>query len=559
MKKHFVLPLLSAAVIIAGCGKAPEPSLSQNADGHQSTAQVEFQAEQLSRHIQQLASDAFLGRQPGTEGETLTVDYLVQQFQQLGLQAGNDGSFTQAVPYMQVTNIGQPQVRLTGSANGWQPQVGTDIVVSSRTGQTEVNLSASDIMFAGYGVVAPEYQWHDFAALDAKGKTVIVLVNDPGFASKDPALFKGEEMTYYGRWTYKYEECARQQAAACLIVHDTAAAGYGFNVVQNMMQRAQFDLANNQSAKTPVIGWLSTEGAEQLFASAGLDFQALKTRAAQPGFQAVALEGHQLSASIKLDVQTGSSNNVLAALPGKSRADEWLVVTAHWDHLGAIPKEDGALAIYNGAIDNAGGVAALLAIAEQAVAQGGFERSVLFLVITLEESGLLGTKHYVANPTVPLAQIVANINIDALLPVPETRDIWIIGLGQSELDDVVRSQAAKQQRVVIGNPEVEKGFFYRSDQFAFAQVGIPGLFMGPGTDSLQGGKAVGEAALQATQARYHTPDDIFTPDWDFGALLQDTQLHYLVLEDLANSGQWPNWSTQSEFYQLGQQLRQTRQ
>lgn len=547
MNKHPLLTLALLGLTLSACSKAPEPAAS--------TALPDFQSEALAQHIRTLASDEFLGRQPGTEGETRTVHYLVEHFRQLGLQPGHAGSYTQAVPYMQVTNIGNPKVQLSGSPSGWQPEIGSDLVISSRTGQTQVTLEPSDIVFAGYGVEAPEYQWHDYAAFDATGKTVIVLVNDPGFASQDPALFKGPEMTYYGRWTYKFEECARQQAAACLIVHDTEAAGYGFAVAQNMMQRAQFDLADNTSEKTPVIGWLSSTGAEQLFASAGLNFQALKTAAHQPGFQAVPLTGHQLSASIELDVQTGRSDNVLASIPGTSRADEWIVVTAHWDHLGAIASEGGELAIYNGAIDNAGGVAALLEIAAKAQQQGGFERSVLFLVVTLEESGLLGTKHYAANPTVPLANIVANINIDALLPVPATRDVWIIGLGQSELDDVVRRQAERQGRVVAGNPEVEKGFFYRSDQFAFAQVGVPGLFMGPGTDSLSGGTGVGEAALQATQSRYHTPDDTFSEDWDFGALLQDTQLHYGVLEELANSGQWPNWSKHSEFYQLGQQRR----
>lgn len=549
MKSISFLPwaVLGLSVTLSACNKAPE----QQAE----PAFVEFQAEALAQHIRVLASDEFLGRQPGTAGDTLTVNYLVEQFQRIGLEPVHADSFTQAVPYIQVTNIGTPAVQLHGSPTDWQPEVGTDIVISSRTGHTQVTLEPSDIIFAGYGVEAPEYQWHDFAATDVTGKTVIVLVNDPGYASNDPALFKGREMTYYGRWTYKFEECARQQAAACLIVHETDAAGYGFGVAQNMMQRAQFDLADNNIAKTPVVGWLSSAGAEQLFASAGLDFQTLKSQAHQPGFSAVTLAEHQLSAQIELDVQTGRSDNVLAALPGKSRADEWIVVTAHWDHLGTIADESGQPIIYNGAIDNAGGVSALLEIADKAKQQGGFERSILFLVVTLEESGLLGTKHYAANPAVPLTHTVANVNIDALLPVPATQDVWIIGLGQSELDDVVSAQAARQGRVVAGNPEIEKGFFYRSDQFAFAQVGVPGLFMGPGTDSLQGGRAVGEAALAATQGRYHTPDDTFSEDWDFGAMLQDTQLHYLVLEELANSAQWPNWSSDSEFFQLGQELR----
>ncbi|WP_333607437.1 M28 family peptidase [Arsukibacterium sp.] len=548
MKKRSFIPLALLGLALSACSDAPNQPAA--------TELPEFQAESLAQHISILASEEFLGRQPGTEGETLTVAYLTEQFSKIGLTPGNGDSFAQAVPYMQMTTSGTPNALFQKASQTWQPVVGTDIVLSSRSGLAEVAISETEVVFAGYGVVAPEYHWNDYADIDARGKTVVVLVNDPGFASDNNAQFKGHEMTYYGRWTYKYEECARQQAAACLIVHDTAAAGYGFNVVQTSFgQRAQFELANSSAAKTPIVGWLSTEGAGALFAKAGLNFAELKQQAHQPGFKAQPLAELAFSASVSTDIVMGSSDNVLASLKGHSQPDEWIVVTSHWDHLGAITNDQGGMDIYNGAIDNAGGVAALLEIAAMAKQQGGFARSVLFLVVTLEESGLLGTKHYAANPVVPLKNTVANINIDALLPVGATKDVWIIGLGQSELDDVVRQQAAKQQRTVAGNPEVEKGFFYRSDQFAFAQVGVPGLFMGPGTDAITGGIVAGEAALNATQNRYHTPDDTFSHDWEMGAMLQDTQLHYLVIEQLANSAQWPQWSAHSEFYQLGKALR----
>lgn len=548
--KHTVL--ISAGLscmLLSGCSDKAEP--------HTPAALPQFSAQTLVPHIQALASDEFMGRQPGAIGESKTVEYLTRTFSQLGLQPANGGLYTQAVPYMQMTTRGTPQAMFKQGEQQWQPVVGDDIVVSSRTGQAEVAINDTDVVFVGYGAVAPEYNWNDYANIDARGKTVVVLVNDPGFASENDAQFKGTEMTYYGRWTYKYEECARQQAAACLIVHDTAAAGYGFNVIQTSFgQRAQFDLADNTNAKTPVVGWLSTAGAEALFAKAKLDFNQLKQQAHQSGFSATALTDITFSASVTTDIVMGTSDNVVASIKGNSTPDEWIVVTAHWDHLGAVTNAQGGTDIYNGAIDNAGGVAALLAIAEKAQQQGGFERSVLFLVVTLEESGLLGTKHYAANPVVPLKNTVANINIDALLPVGATKDVWIIGLGQSELDDVVRQQAAKQQRTVAGNPDVEKGFFYRSDQFAFAQVGVPGLFMGPGTDAIAGGVAAGEAALNATQNRYHTPDDTFSPDWEMTAMLQDTQLHYLVIAQLANSVLWPQWAENSEFALAGKALRQ---
>ena len=553
MKHTVLLSVGLSCLLLSGCSDNAEPPTSEN-------TLPQFTAQALVPHIKMLASDEFMGRQPGTIGDTKTVEYLTTTFSQLGLQPGNSGSYTQAVPFMQITTLGTPQAVFKHGEQQWQPVVGEDIVLSSRTGQTEVDINDSEVVFAGYGVVAPEYNWNDYANIDARGKTVVVLVNDPGFASKDPGQFKGAEMTYYGRWTYKYEECARQQAAACLIVHDTAAAGYGFNVVQTSFgQRAQFDLADNVNPKTPIVGWLSTAGAEALFAKAGQDFSQLKQQAHQNGFNASTLPDITFSASVTTEVVTGTSDNVVASIKGNSKPDEWIVVTAHWDHLGAVTNAQGGTDIYNGAIDNAGGVAALLAIAEKAQQQGGFERSVLFLVVTLEESGLLGTKFYAANPLVPLNKTVANINIDALLPVAATKDVWIIGLGQSELDDVVRQQAAKQQRTVAGNPDVEKGFFYRSDQFAFAQVGVPGLFMGPGTNAIEGGTAAGETAVQATQSRYHTPNDTFSNDWEMAAMLQDTQLHYLVIEQLANSTQWPQWSAQSEFYAAGKALHLTRQ
>jgi len=562
------LALLGAALMLAACGPAPSepgagPEAGRDADAARTQApavgsrSTDIRAEAIATHVRTLASDAFDGRQPGTPGERLTVDYLVDAFRAAGLAPGNQGRWTQSVPYVQITPSGTPTLRIHGESEMFEPAIPEQFVIGSRTGREVVEVADAPLLFAGYGVVAPEQDWDDYAGIDAEGAAVVVLVNDPGFGSGEDNRFKGREMTYYGRWTYKYEECARQRAAACLIVHEDVAAGYGFNVVQTSFgQRAQFELDRGADApdKTPVVGWLSTDAARDLFGRAGQDFDALAASAAQPGFQAVALGDLQLDARVESVVERGESDNVLAVLPGRSRPDEWVLVSAHWDHLGSVENPDGGRDIYNGAIDNALGLAAMLEIARALQAGGGTERSVMFLAVTLEESGLIGSRHYVDNPVQPLRQAVANVNIDALLPVPATRDVWIIGKGQSELDDIVREQAASLDRVVAPNPEVEKGFYYRSDQFAFAQAGVPGLFMGPGTDAVEGGREVGEAALAATQGRYHTPADEFGEDWVFDGIVADTQLHYRVVRALADGRQWPRWRQDSEFHAAGEAL-----
>jgi Zn-dependent M28 family amino/carboxypeptidase len=556
--------LLGATLaLLIACQALAEPGeASPKASAGDGRVPAAITAEGLARHIRTLAGDPFSGRQPGTEGERLTVDYLVAAFREAGLSPGNDDAFTQAVPYVQITTIGQPELRIHGADGSRSAKTPDDFVIGSRTGQAQVAIRDASLVFAGYGVVAPEQGWNDYADLDAAGKAVVVLVNDPGFGSSVSDRFKGREMTYYGRWTYKYEECARQRAAACLIVHDDAGASYGWNVVQSSFgARAQFDLDGGDEGRgdtVPVVGWVSTEAARALFARAGQDFDTLKQAAHEPGFRAVPLADLKLDAKVESTIERGTSDNVVAALIGHERPDEWVVVTAHWDHLGTTPREDGGVDIYNGAINNAAGLAAMIEMARALKQGGGTARSVLFLPVTLEESGLIGSRYYAAHPVVPLAQTVANVNIDALLPVAARHDVFITGFGQSELDGIVQREAERLGRRAVANPSVEGGSFYRSDQFAFAQAGVPGLFMGPGTDAVAGGLEAGKAEQAPMRTLYHTPEDAFSEDWNFEALVQDSELHLAVVRVLADGNMWPRWREGSEFRELGEALRKQR-
>lgn len=558
MRAILMMCLALSSTLTACDAPVPRESEARAGGAQQGSDAPEFTREALATHIRRLASDEFAGRQPGSDGEQRTVAYLTEAFRKIGLKPGNGSSYTQAVPYVKISTVGTPELRIAGKGGAYEPKIPEDFVLGSRTGLEEVSIESAGLVFAGYGVTAPEQAWNDYAGWDAAGKAVIVLVNDPGFGSEVADRFKGNEMTYYGRWTYKYEECARRRAAACLIVHDDAGASYGWNVVQSSFgARAQFDLDRGDAGNdaVPVIGWLTTQAARELFEKAGQSFDALKRAAHEPGFKAVALADLQLDAQVRSKVERGTSKNVLATLLGKTRPDEWVVVTGHWDHLGTAPREDGGVDVYNGAIDNASGLAAMLEIADALKAGGGSERSVLFLAVTLEESGLIGSRYYAANPVVPLEQTVANVNIDGLLPVSARKDVHIIGYGQSELEDIVRHEAEAQGRRVGPNPAVEAGLFFRSDQFAFAQVGVPGLFMGPGDEPARGGDDAVAAERAAITARYHTPQDDFSEDWTFDALLQDVGLHYRVVRVLADGQMWPQWREGSEFRALGEARR----
>ncbi len=511
----------------------------------------EISAEDFSAHVKVLASDDFAGRQPGSTGEEKTVEYLRRQFQRLGLEPGNGDSYFQTVPMIE-TRADPADIRMTLQVAGKTRQLafGEQMVIGSHTGKTEVKVDASPMVFVGYGVNAPEQGWNDYAGLDVKGKTVVMLINDPGFHSGDASLFEGRRMTYYGRWTYKFEEAARQGAAAAIIIHDTPGAAYGWDVVKSSWSGAQFDLpvADDPAPRLPMQGWISGDTAKALFTDAGLDIDKLRDAAGKRGFKSVPIGDARLDATIHNTIRQSQSRNVVARLRGSKRPDEAIVYSAHWDHLGVHAEEAGDN-IYNGAIDNGTGVAGVLEIAEQfAVQSPKPERSVFFLLVTLEESGLLGSAYYAAHPVVPLADTVAVINIDALPVVGPTRDMVVVGLGNSELEDILRPISDKQGRVLVEEASPEKGQFFRSDHFSFAKAGVPALYVKGGVDNIEKGRDAGLAMLDDyTKNRYHKASDNFDPDWDLRGIVQDLNALYGVGKVLSLNQDWPNYREGNAF------------
>lgn len=411
------------------------------------TTEAERIGAELHQHIRVLASDEFGGRAPATPGEVLTTDYLQAQFRALGLQPGNGDSYLQEVPVTEITADSNVVLALRGSDYYADLRYADDMVVSTYQEVENTGITSSELVFVGYGIVAPERNWNDYANVDVVGKTVVILVNDPGYATKDPELFNGNTMTWYGRWPYKYEEAARQGAAGAIIIHETGAAAYGWDVVRNSWTGPQIVLsdANGHADQSPVIGWITQDSARDLFDGAGLDFDALVTAAAQPGFQAVPIGDIRASANLTNVIRRSTSNNVVAVLPGTERPQETIIYSAHWDHLGTNPELPGDQ-IYNGANDNATGVAALLSLARK-FAENPLppKRSVVFLAVTAEESGLLGSQWYGENPLFPVATTVANINMDALGTNDPMRDVVVVGYGSSELEDYLREAVALQE------------------------------------------------------------------------------------------------------------------
>jgi Zn-dependent M28 family amino/carboxypeptidase len=523
----------------------PEP-VQPTPEGQFSAA---INAEDFAARLKKLSSDEFEGRKPGTIGERMTTAYIKDQFERIGLKPGVDGSWFQTVPMMQTEMLdpGSVKVDVKGSTSSVSFGIGSDMVVGTLNGSTEVDLENSDIVFAGYGVSTPE--WNDYADIDVKGKTVIVLVNDPGWGNQDPELFKGPTLTYYGRWTYKYEEAARQGAAALFIVHETPGAGYPWAVVENGWTGTQLSLpaSEDPAPRLETAGWFSEEAATRLFAAAGADFAALKKSADLRGFKPVSLDA-KLSVKFQNKIDVTSSENVIGYIPGSERPDEAIVYTAHWDHLGRDESLSGDQ-IYNGSIDNATGVAAILEIAEAfANQQTPPQRSVYFAAVTLEESGLLGAQYFVAHSPIAPEKIAANINIDAMHVAGPSRNVMVIGLGQSELDEYISEAAAAQGRTITGDEEPEKGFFFRSDHVNFARAGVPALYASGGLDLVEGGEAAGRAASsEYTTNRYHKPADNYDPNWDYRGVIADLDALYAVGRKLADETTYPQWKPGADF------------
>ena len=539
--------VLAATAALAACKREPEApaaapeAATPPAAAHTFTADI-TEAD-FADMVKALSSDEFEGRAPGSVGEEKTTAYLEAQMKRIGLQPGNNGSYFQDVPMVETTADEAATTMTLATAKGDHAlKFGTDYVIGTRTGQTEVKLDASDMVFVGYGVDAPEQQWNDYAGQDWTGKTVVMFVNDPGFHAKDETLFGGNRMTYYGRWTYKFEEAARKGAAAALIVHDTAGASYGWDVVKNSWAGPQYDLPakDDPEKRIPLQGWLSAEAARQLFADAGLDLDAAYASAGKRGFKPVPLKA-KATVSLKSSITEKTSRNVIGVLPGATKPDEAVLYMAHWDHLGKHEGEEGDN-IYNGAVDNATGVAGILEIAEAFAHQDPKPaRSVVFVAVTLEESGLLGSKYYVAHPTFPMDKIAGVINLDAMSVGGKSRDFVVTGKGNSELEDMLKVYADQQGRVLTEEGNPAGGYYFRSDHFNFAKAGVPALYAKGGNDLLEGGVEAGKAASEEYAKRYHQASDEMHEGWKLDGVVQDLQALYGVGKDLAVQDKWPNW------------------
>ncbi len=499
-----------------------------------------------------LSSDAFDGRKPGTRGEVLTIRYLVDQFRRMHLMPGNHGYWLQMVPVVTTTlvNTGTKlEVRAGGGVQAFA--YGTDMMAFTQDARPLVALRNSSMVFMGYGIDAPKWQWNDYKGVNVKGKTVIVLVNDPGYASGDPQLFDGKAMTWYGRWIYKYEEAARMGAAACFIVHTSDdAAGYPWTVVRNSNGGPLQSLPASAAPgpRLAVAGWLTLAAAQRLFHSAGLDFDTMAAQAAQRGFTPTPLPA-TASILLRSAVVHDRSYNVLGLVKGSKHPDEAVIYSAHWDHLGMVIGPRGRREVFHGAVDNGSGLSALLEIADAFAHQKTPpERSVVFLMPTLEEAADLGSQYYVTHPIFPLDKTVADINIDAWPIIGRARDMTVVGAGQSQLEDDLKQVLSLQGRELTPEATPQYGFYFRSDHFSFAKAGVPALIVGPGLDLIEGGRAAGLAgSADYTVRRYHTPNDVFDPNWDLSGTLEDIQTLYLLGRNLADGDAWPDWYADSEF------------
>ena len=528
----FVILIISAPVYASGSKQQAVDSITESI---------------LHKHIAILASDEFGGRAPFSEGEKKTLDYLENEFRRMGLEPGNGDSYLQAVPLVSTTITSSPVLLIKGGRGPQRFSAPEQFVVRNPRITGGVNLSDVEIVFAGYGITAPEYGWNDYESLDVAGKLVVVLVNDPGYATRNTRLFNGKAMTWYGRWPYKYDEALRRGAAGVLVVHETGAAGYPWGTLENSIPLPNFVIDNEHTENSLALeGWITTETARAVFSQADLSFDELKEAAKQRGFTGRALE---LTADIAFDtsILQRTSYNAVAGLAGSMRPDEAIIYTAHWDHIGTNPDITEGDNIYNGAVDNASGVAGLLSIAEAfSRLEQPLARSVYFLFLTAEEKGLMGARYYVQNPVVPLNRTVAIINFDVINLIGPTQDLKVIGMGKSDLDSYLTKHAPGLE--LTPDPRPEAGFYYRSDHFEFARAGVPALFTQGGIRHKEHGAARGlEAYDEYISKHYHRPSDEYDPDWDLRGAESDMKLLFKVGRDLADSDAWPEWKEGDEF------------
>jgi len=548
-----ILVVAAAALALAGCDAAVLSGSNGNDDALDipEIADGDISEKTMVDVTRELSSDEFEGRMPGSEGEKKTVELLTQRFEAAGLQPGNDGKWTQDVPLVEITGSDFAPLSITGGKDGGMAfEYGKDWVGVSYRETPRTRINNSELVFVGYGINAPERGWNDYEGLDMKGKTAVILVNDPDFGAEDlEGPFNGKAMTYYGRWTYKFEEAARQGAAAALIIHETEPASYGWNVVESSWSGPQAypQRGENAPALTEMNGWIQNDVAQKIFTAAGKDLAKLKEAARKKDFKAVPLDV-QASTSFANETREYMSQNVIGILPGTKRPEEYVLYTAHWDHLGRCTPADDGDDICNGAVDNATGTAALVALAEAQAKAGAADRSMVFLAVTAEEQGLLGSTYYAQNPVFPLDQTVGGVNMDAFLIAGPARDVTVVGPGKSQLDEFLAAALKADGRIATDNPNPEAGYYYRSDHFPFAKQGVPMLYLDGGEDLVDGGREAGEAvAKEYRDNRYHGPKDEFDENWDWSGVMADLQLYYRLGRMMAMSTSWPNWVEGDEF------------
>ena len=541
----------AAAASLAGCSMAGTDSARPDAALDIPDVEAgQLSVETMKRVVEKLSSDEFEGRAPGTPAEEKTVAYLTEQFEAAGLKPGNNGSWVQDVPLVEIAGKDFGPLTVSGKGKEMKFSFGDEWVGVTYREDQQTDLKDSELVFVGYGINAPEKGWNDYAGIDMKGKTAVILINDPDYETQGlSGEFNGRAMTYYGRWTYKYEEAARQGAAGAIIIHDTFPAAYGWNVVESSWSGPQIyaERKDGGADQTQLNGWVQKPVAEKIFGAAGKDLAQLSAAAKKKGFHAVPL-GLTASTSFSNAIRKFTSHNVVGVLPGAERPDEYVLYSAHWDHLGRCKPDASGDDICNGAIDNATGVAALVALAQAHAKAGPADRSLVFLAVTAEESGLLGSDYYAANPVFPLSQTVGGLNMDALSLAGPAKDVTVIGGGKSRLDEFLDKALKAEGRAATPESTPEKGFYYRSDHFSMAKRGVPMLYIDAGEDLVTGGVAAGQAAAKDyTENRYHQPSDEYDPSWDWSGALKDLQLYYRIGRMLAMSTSWPNWVEGDEF------------
>lgn len=510
-----------------------------------------FTVEGLESHLKTLASDEFMGRLPFSEGERKTLAYLEEQFRNIGLEPGNGSSYLQEVPMVEITATPAPTMSVQSRKGNFTLEGFKDYVLWTERTDEHIELKNEDLVFAGFGIVAPEYNWNDFAGADVKDKVIVVLVNDPGFGSDDPTLFKGNTMTYYGRWTYKFEEAARQGAKGVLIIHDDVPAGYGFWVVQNNWKapRLYLDERGKNIYHCATIGWVTQSAAKKLFEAAGMDWAESISAARKPGFTARPMN-LKISTSLSVKARYDKSYNVIGKITGTRQPDEYIIYSSHWDHLGIGKPDAEGDSIYNGALDNASGTAGLLELAKAFKSMKAKPyRTIVFLSVTAEEQGLWGSEYYAQNPVYPKEKTVANINMDGLNPYGKMKDIVVVGMGQSELEDHLKAEAEAVGRYLSPEPNPVAGYYFRSDHFCFAKVGIPALYTNTGIDHIEKGKEYGQQLQEEYVAKYyHKPSDEYDSSrWNLEGAVDDLKLLFNVGKRLAFENTWPQWKEGSEF------------